>query len=286
MLISILCSMAVNCSDNSEVEQQSEVTSLLDRPLYSDSGGDSLLTVIDNELESDPENTDILHRKGLALDALRRFNEAIEEYSKCITLDPNSSLFFRRRGHRYINIRQFEKAVTDLERAASIHEFEKTENLSYTDNLNWAIWYYLGLAYYLQGDFDKALQPFQNSYAYSADNVSLLASTNWVHNTLRRLNRVEEAKKILEPIKEDMGFTGNYYKNILVYKGLKTETETFNIEEAELFELGTVGYGMGLWRLVNGDREGAFRIFRKIVEGESWEANGFMAAEAELARSK
>ncbi|MFC1563624.1 tetratricopeptide repeat protein [candidate division KSB1 bacterium] len=286
MLISISGVMVVNCDNKGEENQNPEVISMLGRPLYSDTGGDSLLTAIDGELESDPQNISLLHRKGLALDELRRFKEAIEVYSNCVTLDPGSSLYLRRRGHRYINIRQFEKAVIDLENASSIHKFEKADNLNYTDNLNWAIWYYLGLAYYLQGDFDKALQPFRNSYTYSADNVSLLASTNWVHNTLRRLNRVEEAKMILEPIREGMGFEGNYYKNILVYKGLKTESETFNIEEAKLFELGTVGYGMAVWRLVNGDREGAVRIFRKIVEGESWHANGFMAAEAELARSK
>ncbi|MCP4724945.1 MAG: tetratricopeptide repeat protein [bacterium] len=278
--------MTVNCGDKSVEEPHPEVISLLDRPLYSDPGGDSLLTAIDSEIESDPDNAVLLHRKGLALEGLRRFNEAIELYSMCIAMEPGSSLYLRRRGHRYINIREFEKSAADLEKAASIHTFEKLDHLSYTENLNWAIWYYLGLAYYLQGDFDKALQPFQNSYKYSADNVSLLASTNWVHITMRRLNRVEEAKRILEPINENMGFTGNYYKNILVYKGIKTESETFNLEEAELFELGTVGYGMGIWRLVNGDREGAFRIFRKIVEGESWHANGFMAAEAELARSK
>jgi len=261
-----------------------EAISLLGRPLFSDAGGEDLLAEIDKELESDPDDFALLLRKGLALEDLRRFSEAVDIYSYCLSQDPENVLMLRRRGHRYINLRRLTEAVTDLEKAASLHEFEKVENLGYLDNLNWAIWYYLGLAYHLQGDFDKAFTAFQNSYTYSADNTSLLASTNWVHNILRRLNRIKEAQNILEPIKEDMGFAGNYYKNILLYKGLRTETEIFDEANAQLFELATVGYGVANWRLVNGDQEGAYRLFRKIVAGESWEANGFMAAEAELAR--
>lgn len=286
-LLLLLTSLVLNsCTAADQPVKKPEVISLLGRPLYSDPGGDSLLTAIDAKLKDDADNPSILHQKGLAFEGLRRFTEAIECYSKCVSLAPESPLYLRRRGHRYINIRQFDKAVTDLEKAATLHEFKKVDNLAYTENLNWAIWYYLGLAYHLQGDFEKALPAFRNSLLYSGDNTAFLASTNWVHNLLRRLNRIEEALKIVEPINEGMGYTGNYYTNILVYKGLKDESEVFNEDTAELFVLATVGYGIANWRLVNGDEEGAYRLFRKIVESESWHANGFMAAEAELARLK
>ncbi|MFC1782871.1 tetratricopeptide repeat protein [Planctomycetota bacterium] len=282
-----LCvSLLLTCGCQNHKGPKPEAISLLGRSLFSDTDGGDLLAAIDKELEPDPDNSALLLRKGLALEDLRRFNEAVAIYSYCLSQDPENVLMLRRRGHRYINLRRLAEAVADLEKAALLHEFQKVENLGYEDNLNWAIWYYLGLAHYLQGDFDIALTAFQNSYTYSADNTSLLASTNWVHNILRRLNRIEEAQKILEPIKEDMGFAGNYYKNILLYKGLRTESEVFDEANAQLFELATVGYGVANWRLVNGDKEGAYRLFRKIVEGESWQANGFMAAEAELARIK
>lgn len=286
IILSICTLSAFYCATQNHEERKPEVISLLGRALYADEGGDSLLQAIEAELAPDPDNASILHRKGLALEELRRYNEAIDVYTQCLSLVPGSPLYLRRRGHRYISIRQFDKAVSDLEKAAALHDFEKVEYLIYTDNLHWAIWYYLGLAYYLQGNFEKALPAFLKSYNYSADYTALLASTNWVHNTLRRLNRDDEARIILKPIQEDMGFEGNYYKNILVYKGLRTESEIFDEDKAQLFELATVGYGMANWRLVNGDKEGAFRLFNKIVEGESWHANGFMAAEADLARAK
>ena len=37
---------------------------------------------------------------------------------------------------------------------------------------------------------------------------------------------------------------------------------------------------------VNGDKEIALKIFRKIVAEETWQANGFLAAEAELSRTQ
>lgn len=286
IILSVCTLSVIYCATQKHEERKPEVISLMGRALYADEGGDSLLQTIEAELASSPENDSILHRKGLALEGLRRYNEAIDVYTQCLSLAPESPLYLRRRGHRYISVRQFDKAVNDLEKAAALHDFEKVEYLVYTDNLQWAVWYYLGLAYYLQGNFEKALPAFLESYNYSADNTALLASTNWVHNTFRRLNRDDEAQMILKPIQEGMGFEGNYYTNILVYKGLRTESEIFDEDEAQLFELATVGYGIANRRLVNGDIEGAFRLFNKIVEGKSWQANGFMAAEAELAGAK
>ena len=124
----------------------------------------------------------------------------------------------------------------------------------------------------------------RQSHAYSADKTSLLASTNWIHNVLRRLGRVEEASRIVEPIGEGMGYSGNYYKNILVYKGLRKESEVFDEETALGFQLGTMGYGMANWRRVNGDVAGAERLLRKVANGSAWHSNGVMAAEADLAR--
>jgi len=43
---------------------------------------------------------------------------------------------------------------------------------------------------------------------------------------------------------------------------------------------------MGNLQFVNGNREAAIEIFNKIVKDDAWQANGFMAAEAELSRIK
>ncbi|MEE2886275.1 MAG: tetratricopeptide repeat protein [Planctomycetota bacterium] len=278
-------------ADHAEVgnrrdSRRPEATSLLGKPLFSDSGDPQVLSAIDRELDADPDNPEVLLRKGLALEDARRFNEAIDLYSRWLVREPTNVALLRRRGHRYINIRKHAAAVADLKKAAALHEFRKVEHLGYKDNLHWAIGYYLGLAYYLQGNLDQALASFEHSYIYCADKTSLLASTNWVHNILRRLGRFDQARRILEPIDESSGFSGNYYRNILVYKGLRKESDVFNEQSARGFVLGTMGYAMASWRLSNGDEAGAVRLLRRVAGSESWHSNGVMAAEADLAARK
>ena len=279
----VLLSVFLACTQSPD-SRRLETVSMLGAELHSDSGGDSLLTGIETRLSAEPNNLSILMEKGSALEGLRRYREAVEVYTQCLVIIPESPELLRRRGQRYISLRKLDNAITDLELAATRHTFVKAENLKYTENLNWAIWYYLALTYYLQADFEKALTAFQRSYDYSADNVSLLASVNWIHNCLRRLGRSDEARQVVEPIKEDMGYSGNYYKCILVYNGTKTESETINYDTAKGFEMCTVGYGMANFHWANGDKETALKIFMKIVAEETWQANGFLAAEAELSR--
>jgi len=270
-------------AESNRDSRRPEAMSLLGKPLFSDSGDPQVLSAIDRELDADPHNPEVLLGKGLALEDARRFNEAIDLYSRWLVREPRNVALLRRRGHRYINIRKHAAAVADLKKAAALHEFRKVEHLGYKDNLHWAIGYYLGLAYYLQGNLDQALASFQHSYIYCADKTSLLASTNWVHNILRRLGRFEEARRILEPIDESSGFSGNYYRNILVYKGLRKESDVFDEQSARGFVLGTMGYAMASWRLSNGDEAG---LLQRVAKSESWHSNGVMAAEADLAARK
>jgi len=279
----VLLSIFLACTQSPD-SRRLETVSMLGAELYSDNGGDSLLMGIETRLSAEPNNLSTLMEKGSVLEGLRRYREAVEVYTQCLLLSPESPEILRRQGQRYITLRKLDSATADLELTARRHTFVKAENLKYTENLNWAIWYYLALTYYLKADFEKALTAFQKSYDYSADNISLLASVNWVHNCLRRLGRSDEARQVVEPIKEDMGYSGNYYKCILVYNGTKTESETINYDIAKDFEMCTVGYGMANFHWVNGDRKTALEIFRKIVAEETWQANGFLAAEAELSK--
>jgi hypothetical protein len=105
--------------------------------------------------------------------------------------------------------------------------------------------------------------------------------------TLRRLGHEEEARKVLQPIREDMDIIENkdYHRLLLMYQG-KVSPESLLSEAAKGGALAnaTVGYGVGNWHLYNGRREEALRILRQILEGEQWAAFGYIAAEAEVER--
>jgi tetratricopeptide (TPR) repeat protein len=245
---------------------------------------------------ADPADPEGIIWVGRRLAYLGRYREAIETFSRGLEEHPEHAALYRHRGHRYITTRQLGKAVADLEKAASLirglpDEIEQdgAPNAAgiprSTSHSN--IWYHLGLAYYLQGDFENALRSYEACMAFARVNDDMLVATvDWLYMTYRRLGRDDDARKVLELIEEDMDILENsaYHQRLLMYKGL-LEPETL-LDSAEMTELDLVtqGYGVANWYFVNGERARARALLERIVGGSYWPAFGHIAAEADLMR--
>jgi len=235
---------------------------------------------------------------GRRLAYLSRYREAIDVFSRGVAKFPADARPLRHRAHRYITTRQFDKAIVDFEKAAKLMTGKPNEGEpdgapgrrpSPSATLRFNIYYHLGLAYYLKGDFAKALTAYRECMKYSTDNDdSLVATSDWLYMTLRRLGQKAEAEKVLAPIKEGMNVLDNgaYYQRLLMYKGLRKPEEVLDNDEQDPLQIATQGYGVGNFYLVNGDTERAKAIFKRVVAGSQWAAFGFIAAEADLARMK
>lgn len=230
---------------------------------------------------------------------LSRYLEAVEIFSTGLEHHPDSFKLLRHRGHRYITMRRFDDAVADLQRAAELSgavddaiEPDGIPNRNNTplSTTQFNIWYHLGLAHYLQGDYEAALAAYRICMEYSINPDLLVATTDWLYMTLRRLGLHAEAEAVLEPISANMEIIENasYHRRLLMYRG--------EIEPDELLDLGgeddpdagltiaTQGYGVANWYLANDDPETARDLFLRIIEGSNWAAFGYIAAEADLAR--
>ena len=205
---------------------------------------------------------------------------------------------YRHRGHRYITVRRFDDAVADLEHAAHLIEGmpdqvepDGAPNAAGipTSTLHTNIYYHLGLAHYLNGDFERALDAYRACMDAAANNDMHVATADWLYMTLRRLGRDEEAAAVLEPITPDMELLENfaYHRRLLMYKGALPPDSLLKVEDEEdrALTLATQGYGVGNWYLYNGDSDRAFRIFEDVLAGSYWPAFGYIAAEAEIARA-
>ncbi|MDQ4080837.1 MAG: tetratricopeptide repeat protein, partial [Gemmatimonadota bacterium] len=210
-------------------------------------------------------------------------------------LYPDDARLFRHSGHRYLTIRRFDRAIADLERAASLvagraDEIEpdglpNARNIP-TSTLQSNIWYHLGLAHYLKGDFDRALDAYRECMKVSTNPDMLVATSHWLYMTLRRLGRDTEAVRVLEPIGRDLDVieNGAYHRLLLMYKGeIPTDSLLPAVSSAALDDV-TTAYGVGNWYLYNGQPARAREIFQRIVSAGNWPAFGAIAAEAELAR--
>lgn len=279
-----------------------EATSLLGTPLYRPELSDERraeleanLAAAEAALAESPDAADAIVWVGRRQAYLGRYNDAIATYSRGLEAHPDSPHLYRHRGHRHISTRKLTEAVADFEKAAALIDGQPDEvepdgapNAAGipTSTLQSNIWYHLGLAHYLRGDFEKALEAYLECLEVSKNNDMLVATSDWLYMTYRRLGLEDEAAAVLEPITADMEILENtaYHKRLLMYKGEVEPDTLLDPEGTDALQLATQGYGVGNWYLYNGDRTRAQQIFEQILDGGSWAAFGFIAAEAELER--
>ncbi len=248
------------------------------------------------DYDTDPTDPDRIIWFGRRAAYLWRYREAIEIFTKGIELHPNDPRLYRHRGHRFITVREFGKATEDLRRAAELtsglpDEIEPDGQPNAkgipTSTLKSNIWYHLGLGYYLQGDFSRALDAYRECMKYSTNDDMLCATADWLFMTLRRLDRRAEAAEVLTMIHESMNIIENfsYHKRLLMFIGMLQADSLLKADGLNDLDLATQGYGVANWHYYNGEHERARDLFRRITEGSYWAAFGYIAAEAELAKT-
>lgn len=234
---------------------------------------------------------------GRRLAYLWRYRDAIATFTKGVARYPNDARMYRHRGHRYITTRQFDLARADLEKAATLIrgtadqvEPDGQPNPSGIPRgtLQFNIWYHLGLTYYLQGDFAKARDAYLSCMTVSNNDDAVVATSDWLWMTLMRLGGRDDAARVLDRItpKMDILENGAYHRRLLMYKGLEKPEALLEAGGGDATTIATQGYGVGNYYLVTGDRERARRVFTQVTSGSGWNAFGYIAAEADLARMR
>lgn len=253
--------------------------------------------------EAAPDDADALIWHARRAGYLGRYREAIALLDEGVRKHPEDARMYRHRGHRHITVRELEAAVRDLSRAAELVR-GRTDEVEPdgmpnrhgipTSTLQSNIWYHLGLAHYLRGDFDRALAAYREAMKVSTNDDMHVATADWLYMTLRRLGRDAEAAEVLEPITGDMRILENdaYHRRLLMYKGelppeallAELPPEALLAGDGDALQMATQGYGVGNWYLYNGEPERAREVFRRVVAIGNWPSFGHIAAEAELQR--
>ena len=244
-----------------------------------------------------PTNGDSIIWLGRRTAYLGRYREAIDIFSRGIAVLPADARMYRHRGHRYITVRKFDSAIVDLAKAAAlvqglpdVVEPDGVPNArnTPTSTLQSNVWYHLGLAYYVRGEWDRALSAYRECLKVSRNPDMLVATSHWLYMTLRRMGREQDAAQILTLVTPDMDIieNGAYHRLLLMYKEQLPVDSLLRTGAAadSALDDATVGYGVGNWHLYNGRRDEAIRTFRRVLAGSQWASFGYIAAEADLRR--
>jgi tetratricopeptide (TPR) repeat protein len=255
-----------------------------------------LLAEAEAALAENPTDADALIWKGRRLGYLGRYEEAIAVYEAGEKLHPADARFARHIGHRLISLRRFAEAEAALTRAAAIAaaspdavEPDGLPNAAGvpTSTLKGNIWYHLGLAHYLQGEFADAARGYAGAAALSANPDAAAAALYWLYLSLMQAGDSDAANAALAAV--DVGWTlienGVYHDLALCFRGeADCNAILARARAADGIDYATPAYGVAMQRLLSGDRKSARALLKEIVTRDDSAAFGRLAAEATLAR--
>jgi tetratricopeptide (TPR) repeat protein len=72
------------------------------------------VTKAEAALAADPRNVARIIDLGVAQSGARQFREASATFTRGLQIEPNNALLLRWRGHRYLSVREFDRALADL----------------------------------------------------------------------------------------------------------------------------------------------------------------------------
>jgi tetratricopeptide (TPR) repeat protein len=230
-------------------------------------------------LAADPKNVARIIDLGVAESGARQFREAIATFTRGLAIEPGilhlpsaEALLLRWRGHRYLSVREFDRAFADLTRGASL------------DSSIYGIWYHLGVVQYLRGDFAAAAASFAKAQPIAPDAGELAGSTDWLWMSLSRAGRGADAKAMLDRRPDNKPIDNAYTRRLKLYRGEIGPDAVVTAADTDDVQVATLSYGLGNWYLIRGDKAQARTWFERSVQSGGWPAFGFIASEVELRR--
>lgn len=247
-------------------------------------------------LANDPENAEALIWVGRRLGYLGRYEEAITTYQRGESLHPQDARFARHIGHRLISMKQFEAAESAFERAVRLSAAEpdriEPDGLPNaagipTSTLKGNIWYHLGLARYLQGDFASAAIAYEGASALAHNPDAAAAARYWLYLSLKRSRQDAAATEALAGVDAEWTLIENgvYHELSLCLRGdYDCDTILRQARNSEGVVYATPAYGIAMARMIAGDSAGAKSLLEEIAAKDTGASFGRLAAEADLKR--
>lgn len=282
-----------------DVPDGAQALSLFGEPLVSPAPGEDAVQRLEaarDAYEQDPNNADNIIWFGRRTAYTGDYRGAIEIFSEGIEKFADDPRMYRHRGHRYISIREFDRAIADLEHASRL--IEGTENEIEPDGLPNAlnipvsslhgnIWYHLGLAYYLKQDWDNAYRAYKAGFEAGGNDDNRVSTTHWLYMILQRKGEPDAAARVLDVISKDMNVIENmsYHNLCLFYKGELSLAELIG-DNDDSPAGAAVMYGAANWHYYTGATDDAERMLRALLATGGWAGFGYIAAEADLAASR
>lgn len=228
-------------------------------------------------LKAEPRSIAKIIDLGVAQSGARQFREAIATFTRGLAIEPNNALLLRWRGHRYLSVREFDKAYADLSRGSTL------------DPSIYGNWYHLGIVQFIRGDFAAAAASFTKAQPIAPDPGELAGSTDWLWMSLSRAGRGTEAKAMLDRHPESRlpPVDNAYTRRLKMYRGEIALESVLAPADTDDVQIATLAFGLGNFYLIHRDAAKARTWFERSVKASGgWPGFGFILSEVELRRMR
>ena len=244
------------------------------------------------------DNADNIIWYGRHLGYTGQYAQAIDIFDQGIEKFPRDARMYRHRGHRFITVRCFDRAIADLEKAAKLvrnkpDEIEpdgmpNAKNIP-TSTIQTNIYYHLGLAYFLKKNMPKAEAAFRTCLDLSKNDDMKIATANWLNVVLQSQGKKEEADKLWQSLPAEPSLIENvdYWLLLRLYHADKPRTaaemeeyiRNLTAQRKTSLSSATLFFGIGYYCKLNNLLEKATELFEKVQLSGQWGSFGFIAAE-------
>jgi tetratricopeptide (TPR) repeat protein len=226
----------------------------------------------ESALAADPRDVARFIALGVAQSGARQYREAIETFTRGLAIAPDDAMLYRWRGHRYLSVRELDRARDDLTRGSQL------------DSTNYAIWYHLGIVRFARGDFAGAADAFGRAVGRAPDAAEAAGATDWLWMSLSRAGRAADARAALARLPDSLPSGNAYAQRLRLYRGEIGPDAVVTAVDTTDIAVATLSYGVGNWYVVRGDTVRARTWFERAVASGGWPAFGFIVSEIELRR--
>jgi len=223
-------------------------------------------------LAADSDNVELILALGLAQAGRQQYREAITTFTRGIALAPDDAILYRWRGHRYLSVRELDRARADLEHGLEL------------DAQCYGCLYHLGIVKYVTGDFAGAAEAFARALPLAPNPGERAGSIDWSWMSLSRAGRAADAKAMVMQHADSLPEGNAYTRRLALYRGEIGPEQILTPADTDAIGVATLSYGIGNWYLVRGDTAKAREWFARSVQSGGWPGFGFIASEAELRR--
>lgn len=227
---------------------------------------------------------------------LRDLSSSLEIFDKGTENCPESYELYWYKTLLKTTMRDLAGAIADAERATELIEGIPDHGIDQrvfvhldphghrSSTIHFMIWYHLGMAYYLNGDLEKAKQAYIECNNFIYGNCSLVSRSCWFYPVLRELGEYDQAAALIAGIDDDIKIIADlpYGEQSLLFKG------TLSVEDVQARVDGDGKlhiiheYAIAYWHYTQGNLEIAKVLFERVCARPEIGAYVQIAAEAKL----